>query len=327
MMIMRYILCFLILFTIAINKGNSNDSSAVELYNRAFDEILKNSGFINYFGIPTNVKTQNSTEEVVFEANIGPNFLIYNNQNKRLDFFKRLKISLQAQITLRTYEIRLRPVFPPNYTVALIPEYLLVVTSANILSLSVDMRHLSNGQAGDFYKDTSQTELNYRDATFSTYCFTYKLSWLHFFNKNVSDNGSSRFRQSYYYRNDNHFDETYPFTKRPMHNSYGAHRIGADFQYTSKIFRLNRSISDVMDCKNLKCTRFTLRVENAYIMGDLSNYQNSEGDFRYSLKARAIIDFPGWIPLNLFVQYYSGRDYYNIRYTEKINMLMFGICF
>lgn len=300
---------------------NANTS----FYDNAFRDILRNSGFAQSFGVPKHAESSMSDEDILFEAVIGCNLNIYNQVPKKRDFFKRFNLSLKTEITMRAYEVRSRPVFPPNFKVCLDPEFIFIRNKNNLFWGTVSMGHFSNGQSGDFYTDTSMSEVNFRAASFSTYSFRYRFSWLHYF-RGASYKKTTMLYLSCYYRKDGFFDETHPYADKPMENSYGEHRVGADIQFSTKSFTLNpKRVAE--KGKTERNLRFVYRSEHCYIYGDMSNYSTPTYPNRYSMKHKVVMQFPGWFPISFFVQYYQGRDYYNIRYVEKLKMLTTGIHF
>ena len=285
--------------------GQSENASIKEMHRLA----KLNSRSDNYVQTPLSSPPPNESTPY-FEAGIKTCLNLINYARDQEKFkYKYADLNISMFIVIRMYDAFSSPIYPPNYQPG-INYFKYFKPRKNIYSyLDVELKHLSNGQSGSFYIPETDT-LNLINGDFSTNFLSVKYTQIHQIKQ-------FRLFQTYGLRTDWGIPNSVLSLDNQLKESYGIYRVMADFQVISPTFSFFKS-----------ATKFRLlgRTENTYILGDLSNYP-SEQKYRYSLKAKLTLYPENTIKLGGFLQYYTGRDYYNIRFGNHLNIWSVGMTY
>lgn len=127
------------------------------------------------------------------------------------------------------------------------------------------------------------------------------------------------FFQTYGVRLDVGITNTFLLMEENLMKSYGQIRLMANFQVISLVISLFEGDSEFK-------FRTILRLENTFIAGDLSHYPDTEKD-RCSFKGKLILYPEEDIRLGLYGQFYHGRDYCNLKFTDIFDIWPIGITY
>ncbi len=191
----------------------------------------------------------------------------------------------------------------------------------------IDLAHFSNGQSDSAIR-TGADHNNHYTGNFST---NYLKVGLNF--SSIGDRSAIWFTHSYFYQWDMNLFGVFGYDDNQL-KRYGKHRVGGMFQLQSEAYNIHRKRNNV---KRYKCKldggydarnrvkdfsdwyfTWQLRAEPTFIAGNLDNYFRRDKE-RLSMKFSAAIYPLNWRSLGMLVQYYYGRDYYNIRYDQKMS--------
>lgn len=245
-----------------------------------------------------------------FEAGFATGFKLINNTVKQGSIrYPLADLLLSTQIDIRMYNGISFPILPPNYEPIL--SYIRYFSSASrqFRYLRFDVAHLSNGQKGDFFQLNSE-EFNHEDGNFSTNYVRLSFS-------QVKTMAKYRWFQTYGLQLNGGIPNTLFLTEEHLKNNYGQYRLLADLRLESSTFSIIGSSKKI---------RLIGSLENTYILGDLSAYP-SACKARYSLKSRFTIVPANDMSIGFFFQYYVGRDYYNIRFDDVIDVSTLGFSY
>lgn len=238
-------------------------------------------------------------DELWFEANIIPNFMIRKSKNSRLMGV------LTPQIILRMYREESFPVRTPSY-IPQISVYYLIGNRKRVENLTLFGRlaHHSNGQTGDFYLENG--EVNHLSGDFST---NFIEAGAIFTNFNTRLNAYQFFSSSL---------EVHPtgWSFYELDGRYSPYR----WHHAFSIFKLPASPAT----KEKRSANISLKARVTWFFGEIDDWSavsidrfNLEVTFFYHPKFLAEIGF--------FVQLYHGMDYYNIYFDQHRDMVRIGI--
>jgi len=255
---------------------------------------LKKIALVNqtdsYITFPTDI---GNIAPLMFEANISPSFIIRQRKDSRL------MAVLTSQIIFRMYNEDSYPVRTPSY-IPQISFYYLVDDHLPTSKLTIFGRfaHHSNGQDGDFYNEDGT--INLLSGNFATNSFEVGIIKAI---QNKKLNAIQFFKSSF---------EVHPkdWMLEDLHGMYSG-------------FRWHNSFTAFKLTKN-KNPDFSLKVSTMYMLDSINNWNfidikrlNASLTFYYHPKFLDQIGF--------FVQFYHGRDYYNIYFDEELDVIRFGI--
>lgn len=286
-------------------ENNKKDILLKDVFTRDFQQG-------NYLSIPLTKEFFN-TGISRLEGGFYPNIKIIDKKTKKN---RPIELDVLFQLTFRMYKESSSPIYPLNYEPGIrFTRYFLKESKDTSSFISFDLRHFSNGQSGSFYINNSDS-VNLRSGNFSTNYIMPSYTRIY---RTKSD-------FIFLYQLGVRFDWGIPNTvlekSDGLENIYGNYRFQANLQAESPKF----SLFD----KNKKY-KLIFRVENTYIAGKLTKPINNsdEGDDleRYSIKARLFLKPLQGVKAGIFLQYYNGRDYYNLRFTQETRNLSLGIIY
>lgn len=197
-----------------------------------------------------------------------------------------------------------------------------------MLQLQGNLMHYSNGQSSGVYASTSDSLLqrnDYRKGDFTTNFFNAIFIYSRYKQSLSSAGLGVQFDLGKH-------DGVLGFN-REQERRYGRTRILGLLQYRTKplknLLTPNIQIYDPESGRSYRIDRqleFRFRLESEYILGDLSDFKRSRN---YRMSGRFIIelDFLRAKSFSLFIDFFYGRDYLNIRYDDIIWAFHSGISF
>lgn len=235
-----------------------------------------------------------------FEANLIPSFYIRVREDSRL-----LGV-LTPQVILRMYQEESFPVRTPSYMPQITVYYSLYNRNKyESLYLFGRMAHHSNGQQGEFYLDDGS--INYKAGNFSTNYLEVGI---------IKTSMNHRFGAVKMYRSS--FQVNPPALSDPeLDGRYSFYR----WNNLLYIFKLNNSSEEFNQSKR---ANISLKAELNWLFGDLDDTRFLDFD-RISFSGTLTYHPSFFEDIVLFVQYYYGKDYYNIYFPNTLNVLRVGI--
>jgi hypothetical protein len=246
-------------------------------------------------------------EPLIFEALIAPYFLLRTSRDARYGATLSPTILLRMQAE-ESFPVR-SPSYMPNITF-----YRQLGTppggGLNSSYLFLTLKHHSNGQFGDFYNDDGSC--NTETGDFSTNL----LEWGIFINRNVLpfSNTTEYFRTSV---------EIHPNIGRSeeLNGQYSFLRWHNSF----RIFRFpGYRPKSVEEGQNIP-PRVQTKVESTWMFGSMKDSGSLDPAGRLNLSFTMAYRPAALSDVNLFVNFYSGMDYYNMQFDRRINVLRFGL--
>ncbi len=238
------------------------------------------------------------------EGNVGQDFFLFRSATGQ----HSLVVAMQVQF--RVFNTFSHPVYTPGYLPA---GYYLYFRGKNYLQIGGG--HISNGAEGNFLLP-NQLGVDFKYGSFCTNYMFCKIGYLH------ETEAGDVHHLSGGYRFDGNILLPIFYTEEIFKKSYGQHRLALDYEWlrlpiTSKLPWVNKNLSWYPG----------FRLEAGYIMGNLSEYHNffNENLYRFSTMMRVAFHMGTNPVIGPFVQYYYGRDYYNIRYAERLNAISVGV--
>lgn len=241
-------------------------------------------------------------EPLIFEANVNPNFVI----RERAD--SKLMAILTPQIRIRMYNKESYPVQTPSY-IPQISIYHLISETGPLKKTSVfgKIAHHSNGQDGSFYKDSTLGEINFESGNFATNFMEFgilrsfyrqKRNALRFFKSSVEFHPSGwmlkEMRGSY--------------SGLRWHNSLLAYKLPVNKLFFSKSRRAS----------------FSVKFETTLMLDQINDWKLL--DLNRLNAGLTVYYHPKFLEdIGLFIQFYKGRDYYNIYYHNDNSTIRFGL--
>ncbi|MBL7698682.1 MAG: hypothetical protein JNK79_11005 [Chitinophagaceae bacterium] len=314
---------------------------------------------LNYIGIgPWRINGKGEVPPL-FEAQIRQPFLLMRGRDNQRPWRRSLAFSFNLGLNLRMYqgsENKSYPVRPINFMApGFSVDYLLNHLFRSMKSIALEdsshiknfftaqiyLSHYSNGQSGSFYSQDSLTS-NKVDGNFSTNFIQPQLTWSRYLENSGLVSAAINWRHDFGIGDALGIEEG-------LRNSYGFNRLNLILQYKTGNVSFGRyryqeayykktkadTSKVVTQVRNMgRYTRYVswlFRAEFGEIIGNVDNYPTFRN--RSSEKLRGSIRFTaGYYPANartlgLFAQVYYGRDYYNIRYTDKLLNIKAGFLF
>ncbi|MCF6308495.1 MAG: hypothetical protein L3J09_11130 [Flavobacteriaceae bacterium] len=249
----------------------------------------------SYITFPTDI---GNIAPLMFEANISPSFIIRQRKDSRL------MAILTSQVIIRMYNEESFPVRTPSYKPQISFYYLAGdKKSKSQTTYFGKIAHHSNGQDGDFYNE--EGNINLLTGNFATNYFEIGIIKTR---QNTKLNAVNSFKSSL---------EIHP--KSWMLYELQGQYSGFRWHNSFSAFKLSKKEAN----KNKK-PNFSVKVETMYMLDALNNW-----DFIDIKRLNAKLTFyyhPKFLEeVGLFVQFYHGRDYYNIYFDEHLGVIRFGI--
>lgn len=298
-----YAIIFLI---ISVSLSGQNSISIEEMHHLA----ALNTGYDSYITTPLS-RPDTIEPYAYFEAGIASKIKLINSKKDKIDI-KYSDLELSMYFLLRMYNEESSPIHPLNFEPGLSYTHYIKPKHLHKFSyFTVDLKHMSNGQKGEFYIPGTDT-INLGSGNFSTNFIAVKYS-------KVNKIKDFTFFQTYGIRLDGGIPNTVLSMEEGLKKSYGQTRLMANFQLISPVISLSAKESAFK-------FRTTLRLENTFIAGDLSNYPDEEKD-RYNFKGKLVLYPEESIRLGLYSQFYYGRDYYNLKFTDIFDIWSVGVIY
>jgi hypothetical protein len=290
---MRRLGIILFLFTYAVFAYSQNtDEKEIEPIQLA--TIAQENSGNSYITAPLDI---GNIEPLWFEANLIPNF------NIRVSKDSRLMGVLTPQIIIRMYQEESSPVRTPSYMPQL-TIYYLINSNPSVKSFSIfgKIAHHSNGQEDPFYN--TDGSINTKSGNFSTNYFELGIVRTRF---NKQFNAVQFFSSSF---------EVHPksLTIDELDGIYGHYRWNNIFSF----FKLPRQY------KESKKASISIKGEFSWSFDDMYNWKPTSLK-RLNLKLTFFYHPKLLEDIGVFVQIYSGMDYYNIYFDHQISIIRFGI--
>ncbi|MFZ5430632.1 MAG: hypothetical protein ACOZDD_10405 [Bacteroidota bacterium] len=248
-----------------------------------------------------------NVEPLIFEGLIAPYFLLRTSRDARFGATLSPAILLRMQAK-ESFPVR-SPSYMPNLTFyRQLGSFVNKSISSSYLFLT--LKHHSNGQFGNFYNEDGS--FNTETGDFSTNLLELGL----FLNRNVLpfSNTTEYFRTSV---------EVHPNIGRSeeLNGYYSFVRWHNSF----RIFRFPGYRHESIRNGQIYPPRVQTKVETTWMFGPMKNAGNFDLSGRLNLALTM-----AWRPailsdVSLFVNLYSGKDYYNMQFDRKINVLRFGL--
>jgi len=249
----------------------------------------------NYITFPTDI---GNIAPLMFEANISPSFVIRQRKDSRL------MAVLTSQIIIRMYNEESFPIRTPSYKPQVSFYYL--TGSQNVkskITIFGKIVHHSNGQDGDFYNEAGA--INLATGNFSTNYFEIGLIKT---THNLKLNAVKALKSSF---------EIHP--KSWMLDELKGQYSGFRWHNSFTAFKLSKK-----EAKKNKKPNFSIKAETMYMLDAINDW-----GFVDVKRLNAGLTFyyhPKFLEeVGLFLQFYHGRDYYNIYFDEQLDVIRFGI--
>ncbi|HRW63070.1 MAG TPA: hypothetical protein P5132_06260 [Bacteroidales bacterium] len=235
-----------------------------------------------------------------FEANLIPSFYIRVREDSRL-----LGV-LTPQVILRMYQEESFPVRTPSYMPQITVYYSLYnKNKCESLNLFGRIAHHSNGQQGDFF--LTDGSINLKSGDFSTNYIEagfVKTSTIEKFNAVKMIQSSVQIHPP-------------SISATELDGIYSFYRWN-NFIY---IFKLNKSDNEFNKSRK---ANISLKTELNWVFGDLNNSRFL--DFNRLTFATTFTYHPLFFEdIVLFAQYYYGKDYYNMYFSNTLSVFRVGI--
>jgi hypothetical protein len=314
---------------------------------------------LNYIGFgPWKVNGKGAVP-ALFEAQIRQPFLLMRGRDNQVPWKRAMSLNFNLGLNLRMYQglgndsYPVRPInfispgfsldYLLNHFVRAIRHVALEDSSniKNFFHLQLYVSHYSNGQNESFYTPDSMTT-NKIDGNFSTNFFQTQVSWSRYLENSALVTASLNWRHDFGIGNVLGIEEG-------LKNSYGLNRLNLMLQYKSQNLRFGRytyreanyrkqaqdTTKAILQVRTVRrYTRYAsilIRTEFGLIVDNVSNYptfkNRSSEKRRASFKMTAAYYPANTRTLGLFAMLYSGRDYYNIRYTDNLLSFKAGFLF
>lgn len=243
----------------------------------------------NYITFPTDI---GNLAPLLFEANVVPNLFIRKSKNARLMGV------LTPQIILRMYQEESSPMRTPSYIPQVTIYYALEANPIKSQhALFGRIANHSNGQEGDFYLPDSNINL-------------------------ISGNFSTNFAQAglIFNRQNKTFNAAQFFSTSPEVHPPGWSLDEIDGKYSMVRWHNALSIYKIplhQKQEMQKTPSISMKAEAMWMFGKVNDWSAMETD-RLNLNF-TFFYHPSFLEdIGLFVEFYSGVDYYNIYFNEKV---------
>ncbi len=244
-------------------------------------------------------------EPLIFEGLISPYFLLRTSRDARWG------ATVSPTIMLRMEAEESFPVQAPSYMPNITFYHQISRTSENVKYLFLTLKHHSNGQYESFYSD---------DGTINTVTGDFSTNFIEvgaFFNKPVLPFSNTReyFRTSLEYHvniaRSEELEGIYSFLR--WHNSIRIFR-----------FPIPKSTLKWLGYR-AQSAQVQTNIQTTWMFGDVNNASFPDLKERFNLsltmsyRPRVLSD------VGLFVRFFTGKDYYNMQFMRRLNVLSFGI--
>ena len=246
-------------------------------------------------------------EPLIFEGLIAPYFLLRTRRNARFG------ATLSPAILIRMQNKKSFPVKSPSYMPSLTIYRQLIAPESNGINSSYvffTFEHHSNGQSGNFYK---------KDGSFNTETgdFSTNLMELGFFiNRKVLPffNTTEYFRASI---------EIHPNIGRSeeLNGQYSFVRLHNSFRMYGFSGHKPRIIQDGSPV----LPRVQTKAETTWMFGEIRNAALFNAKERLNLSFTIAYSPKILTDISFFLNFYSGKDYYNMQFSQRINVIRFGL--
>lgn len=285
------ILIALVSFLQGLAQENVNAFQPVNL--AAIAEVNHTNNFITF---PIDI---GNMAPMWFEANIVPNFFIRKSKNARLIGV------LTPQVIIRMYQEESFPVRTPSYIPQISIYYSITAHPVSYqYTLFGRIAHHSNGQEGDFYLPDSN--INLISGNFATNFVQAGLIYNRF---NEAYNAAQFYSTSL---------EVHPpgWSLEEMDGKYSPVRWHNAFS----IYKIPLLKKQEMQ----NAPSISMKAEVMWMFGKVNDWSGFSAD---RLNLNFIFFYhPSFLEdIGLFVEFYTGMDYYNIYFNEKMEVIRFGI--
>lgn len=246
----------------------------------------------SYITFPTDI---GNMEPLIFEANLIPNFIIRENSNSKLIGV------LTPQIIIRMYNQYSYPVKTPSYRPQVTLYYNFKESSTFKKVIFGRLAHHSNGQNDSliYYNGL----LNIDSGDFST---DYIEAGYIFTNLAPKTNAVRFFKSSleFHPKNSTHELLNNSYQRWRWHNEFSAFKVPINGQN--------------------KKARMSLDIKTTVFLGNINDIPTFSTD-RFQMSVTYSY-FPKFLEdIGFFVQFYQGKDFYNVYYNQDRTMLRFGL--
>jgi hypothetical protein len=284
----QYLLCAILMFT--WSAYTQEEQFDIEL--GLIAQVNQGNSYITF---PTDI---GNIEPLIFEGNVIPNFMIRENKKSRLMGV------LTPQIIIRMYNEYSHPVKTPSYMPQITTYYLIGNRKKeDLLTVFGRLAHHSNGQNDDLLLEDGS--INYDSGDFATNYF--EIGGI-VTSLDKKTNAVQFFKSSFEYHPENSVHRLLGgrFSRYRWHNEFSA-------------FKLPRKESI-----NKHKAAISLDLKTTWLFGDMGDIDSFSFDrLQTSL---TFSYYPKFLEeMGFFVQFYNGKDYYNVYFNENRTMLRFGI--
>ncbi|MBS4061624.1 MAG: phospholipase A [Bacteroidetes bacterium] len=244
-------------------------------------------------------------EPLIFEALIAPYFLLRTSRDAKWG------ATISPAILMRMYAEESLPVRTPSYMSEICFYHKSNKTGdEKVKYLFLNLTHHSNGQDGDFFN---------QDGSFNTISGNFSINYLElglFLNQNVLpfSNTNEYFKSSLEYHIDleraEELEGRYSFIR--WHNSFQVFRFLESNNASKKLeFDKNPAVQN--------------RPETTWLIGNMNDasFFNFKERFNFTLTMAYRPKFLS--DVSLYANFYSGEDYYNINFYQRIAVFRIGL--
>lgn len=244
-------------------------------------------------------------EPLIFEGLIAPYFLLRTSRDARWG------ATISPAILIRMEAERSFPVRAPSYMPNVTFYHQISRTSEQVKYVFLTLWHHSNGQDDDFTNE---------DGTFNTQTGDFSTNMIEigaFFNKPVLPflNTKEYFRTSVEYHVDfarsSELVGVYSFLR--WHNDIRIFR-----------FPLPKSTLRKLGYKT-ELPQVQTNIKTTWMFGDVNNSSFFDLEERFNLSLTISYRPPVLNDVSFFVNFYTGKDYYNMKFMNRIHILRFGV--
>lgn len=266
-----------------------------KLSNLNVDLIAQVNQGNSYITFPTDI---GNIEPLIFEGNVIPNFMIRENKKSRL-----LGV-LTPQIIIRMYNEYSFPVKTPSYMPQITTYYLIGNRKNNeLLTVFGRLAHHSNGQNQPLLLDDGS--INYESGDFAT---NYFETGGIVTSLNQKTNAIRFFKTSFEYHPENSVHRLLNgrFSRFRWHNDFSA-------------FKLPRNTKTPKEKADM-----SLDLKTTWLFGNMPN--TSTFDINRLQLSVTYSYYPTFLEdIGFFIQFYTGKDFYNVYFDEYRTMIRFGL--
>ena len=244
-------------------------------------------------------------EPLIFEGLISPYFLLRTSRNARWG------ATVSPAIMLRMEAEKSFPVRAPSYMPNISFYHQISKTSNQVKYVFLTLMHHSNGQDDNFMND---------DGTYNTQSGDFSTNMIEvgaFFNKAVLPFTNTReyFRTSVEYHinvaRSPELEGVYSFLR--WHNSIRIFR-----------FPLPKSTLKWLEDKT-QLPEVQTNIKTTWMFGEVNNTSFFDLEERFNLSLTISYRPQVLNDVSFFVSFYTGKDYYNMQFMRRINVLRFGL--